>query len=67
MTTQKIELIARKITFVLVLATDGVAGYFMGHHFHSLIIGYVTYAVLISHDSLSIKLADICTALKGGR
>ena len=67
MTPEKIEVVGRLIALGLTLVINITAGYLMGHHFHSFIIGYVTYAVLISLDSISIKLADMRNSLKGAR
>lgn len=67
MTAEKIDVLGRVIALVLTMAINITVGYLMGHQFHSFVIGYVTYAVLISLDSLSMKLADIRNSLKGAR
>lgn len=65
MTPQTIEVLGRVIALGIMLLVNIIVGYLIGHQFHSFIIGYVTYAVLISLDSVSLKLAEIRNSLKG--
>lgn len=67
MTNEKIEVVGRIIAIVVMLVVNVLAGYLMGCHFHSFIIGYVTYSSLAGLDSCAIKLSDIRESLKGGR
>lgn len=67
MTDTQIASMGRGIGLTLVFLIDVLAGVLMGYQFHSFIIGFVTYSVLISLDGLSLKLADIRDSLKGGR